>query len=180
MSPRTRLVGVLAMVVLGACTSPTTTTTTSPDPTGTSTAAGPGGCGEVEYPTVQLSSHLVGDAEPPGPFSSVPPTSGWHTTTVPAAGLATEPVRDAAIVSALENGIVVLAIAPDTFDAVAPDVLDELVAQFPDRLLVTAYPTPMATPVALLTWGRLQRCDAVDPSAVTTFVLTERVAPEDH
>ncbi len=180
MSPRTRLVGVVAVVALGACTSPTTTATPDPSVASTASSVGPGGCGSVERPTVQLSSHLIGDAEPPGPFSSTPPTSGWHTTAVPDAGLAAEPVPDAAIVSALENGIVVLALAPDMYEAVDPDVLDDLVAQFPDRLLVTSYATPMATPVALLTWGRLQRCDVVEPSAVTTFVLTQRVTPDDH
>lgn len=184
MIARTCLVGAVVVVALGACTSQTATSTPAPTPTGTSSttaaSSGPGGCAAVEYPTVQLSSHMVGDAEPPGPFSSVPPTSGWHTTSVLAAGLAAQPLRDAEIVSALENGIVVLAIASDIDDPADPDVLDDLVAQFPDRLLVTTYDTPMQTAVALLTWGRLQRCDTVDPGAVTTFVLTERVAPDEH
>ena len=29
---------------------------------------------------MQFGSHLIGDAEPPVPYSSTPPTSGWHAS----------------------------------------------------------------------------------------------------
>lgn len=185
MTVRTRCALAAVAVTLTACTG--TTGAPPDDEAGTSTTSATsnvtsstGGCGAVEHPTVQLSSHLIGDAEPPGPFSSVPPTSGWHTAAVPAPGVVAEPLQDAEIVSALENGIVVLAVASDTLAALDEGVVEDLVAPFPDRLLVTAYPTEMPTAVALLTWGRLQRCDAVDAAAVTRFVLAERVTTESR
>lgn len=172
---RPRAVGISAALLAGMLTACVGGSAGTPSPAPT----GDGTCGPVERPPLQVSSHLVGDAEPPGPFSSVPATSGWHATTSPESGLHDTPLRDAEIVSALESGMVVLAVTPD---ALASDdsTVGTLVAQFPDRLLVTPYETAMETPVALLSWGVLQRCDAVDPSATTTFVLTERVAADGH
>lgn len=177
MTLRTAAAGlaVLLACTTAACTDPGGATA-APSAT---TAAADGACRPVERPPLQVSSHLVGDAEPPGDFSSVPPTSGWHTSRVPEPGRHDEPLRDAEIVSALENGIVVLAVAPGT-PAAEDDAVATLLEQFPDRLLVTTYATDMPTPVALLSWGVLQRCDRVDPAATTSFVLTERVVADSH
>lgn len=133
------------------------------------------GCGPVEHPPLQVSTHLVGDAEPPSPYTSVPPTSGWHTAEPPAPGVATEPLRDPEIVSALESGIVVLAVSPDLVD---DTTVTDVAAQFPDRVLVVPYDTEMPTPVALLSWGTVQRCPEVDRTTVTTFVLEHRTSVE--
>ncbi len=134
------------------------------------------GCGPVDHPTVQVATHLVGDAEPPTAYTSVPPTSGWHTAQVPRTGVTTEPLRDPEIVAALESGIVVLAVTPDLVDETA---VGDLASQFPDRLLVVPYPTDMPTDVALLTWGAVQRCDVIDRATVTSFVLEQRTSA-DH
>lgn len=160
-------------LVLGACT--------AGEPGGATTEAAssaPVGCGEVERPPVQVSSHLIGDAEPPAPYSSVPPTSGWHSAEAPEPGFAPEPLSDPQVVSALEAGLVVVAVGPGR-DLDDP-VLEDLADQFRDRMLVTAYEPEMPTDVALLTWGALQRCDTIDPAAITPFVLQERVAPQEH
>lgn len=168
-------VAVAVMASLVACTSASDPSTV----TGSSVTSS--ACQPVEAQVVQAASaHLIGDAEPPAPFTSVPATSGWHTTAVPPPGRSAEPLRDAAIVSALEQGIVVLAVAPGELATTDPGLLDDLVAQFPQRLLVTPYPRAMPTPIALLTWGRLQRCTTVDPAVVTAFVLTERTLPDAH
>lgn len=134
------------------------------------------GCGPIEHPPVQVAGHLIGDADPPGDYTSTPPTSGWHSTRVPAAGEVHDDLTDPEIVAALEVGTVVVAMAPD----VDPAGVDDLVHQFPDRLLATSYTTPMPTPVTLLTWGGLVRCDELTATDVTTFVLTERVSPGGH
>lgn len=179
MTRRSTALSVAAVLTLAACTGGATTSSGPAD--GSAVAADvPAGCEPVEHPALQVGQHLIGDAEPPGTYSSTPPTSGWHTTSVPDPGRAATDLRDPEIVSALENGIVVAAVAPDVLDDTDEDVLDALVAQFPDRLLVTPYEADVPASVALLTWGGLQRCDRLDPAAVTSFVLAERVAPQDH
>ena len=168
------LATVLVVGALAACTS-------SPDsgPTAGQTMSAvtdpETGCGPVEHPGLQVATHLVGDAEPPSPYTSVPPTSGWHAPEAPRPGLHDAPLRDPEIVAALESGIVVLAVEPDLLDST---VVSDLVAQFPDRLLAVGYTEEMPTPVALLTWGALQRCPEVDRATATSFVLDQRTSAE--
>lgn len=169
-------IAVGLVVALPGCSTPTEPATPATATAGAAAAT----CDPIETPPLQLSSHLIGDAEPPSPYSSVPPTSGWHTSSVPMPGRATTGLRDAEIVSALENGIVVAAVDPAALDQADPSVVADLLAQFPDRLIVAPYEPAMASEVALLTWGRLQRCTELDPAAVTSFVLVERVSPDQH
>ncbi len=176
MSTRRALAGlvVAAVSVVGCGGEPSATTTPTSDRVGVVDSET--GCGPVEHPPIQVASHLVGDADPPSPYTSTPPTSGWHAPEAPGPGQLDEPLRDAEVVAALESGIVVLALSPgaDVDDMMVGD----LVAQFPDRLLVVPYPTAMPTAVALLTWGGLQRCDVLDRATVTSFVLDQRVAAQ--
>lgn len=133
-------------------------------------------CDPIEHPPVQLGGHLIGEAAPPADYSSIPPSSGWHSTDVPVAGKVHDGLTDPEIVAAIEVGTVVVAVAP----AVDATAAADLVAQFPDRLLVTTYEPSMPTPVALVTWGSVVRCATLTTTDVTTFVLTERVSPEAH
>lgn len=174
---RTRAASLALCVglVVGACGG---ARSSAPDPVATPMSAS---CGPVEHPPEQPSGHLVGDAEPPTAYTSVPPTSGWHTTAVPEPGVVHDGLRDPDLVAALEAGHVVLAVAPDVAaDAAASDRIDEARAQFADRLVVTVFAEPMPSPVALLTWGGLVRCDDVTLGDVTTFVLTERRTAQEH
>lgn len=172
----TAIRGAVLAVLLGAALAGCGSlgVTPSPGPVPTAAATLPG-CGPIEHPPLQVSQHLVGDADPPSNYSSVPPSSGWHTTSPPDAGQVVDRLDDPDIVAVLEAGTVVLAVDPIlTGDDEVMATVVALVDQFPDRLLATPYPD-MATPVALLTWGRIVRCDTVDPAAVTAFVLTQRL-----
>lgn len=179
MSRRVAALSVGVVLLLAACTGDTGSTA-DPGDESPATAAVPTGCEPVEHPPLQVGQHLIGDTEPPGTYSSIPPTSGWHTTSVPEPGRAATDLRDAEIVSALENGIVVAAVDPGVLADTDEAVVDAMVDQFPDRLLVTPYEADIPTSVALLTWGAMQRCEQLDPAAVTAFVLAERVTPEEH
>lgn len=168
------IAAVLAAVALTACDdSSDTTAVGDPMPIAVDSETG---CGPIEHPSLQVASHLVGDAEPPSPYSSVPPTSGWHSPRTPEPGRADETLRDPEIVAALESGLVVVALSPDVED-LDRTLVGDLVHQFRDRLLATTYTADMPSDVALLGWGTLQRCDMVDPAAVTSFVLEQRVDP---
>ncbi len=177
--PPATLAAMATAVLLGACTSTPTGTSTPPSTdsaTTVTTSNWSANCPLLEHPAIQLGGHLVGDNPPPQAYSSVPPTSGWHARTVPEPGIEHVDLDDPAIAAALEAGIVVVATAPD----VDTTDLDAVLAQFPDRLLATTYTADMPSPVALLTWGTVARCDTVAATDITTFVLTERVIPEGH
>lgn len=142
-------------------------------------------CDAVETPPVQGGSHLIGDNEPPVPYNSTPPTSGWHSAGgfpigVRGPGEAlTEPQQ----VSALEVGAVVVTYGGLPLEEV--NRLEEMVSRdFPGRVVTTPYDRLAEGEVAFTAWGALQRCDALDLDALDAFVATyadpEPAAPGEH
>lgn len=130
------------------------------------------GCAAEEHPPLQAGSHLIGDTDPPVPYSSVPPTSGWHASGAPTPGVHDEPLSDPQIVSLLEQGQVVAVYDPEALDEDAVARLEELATTgHGGRLSVTPANTAMPAPLTLTAWGVLQRCEVVSAEAVTTFVL---------
>lgn len=140
------------------------------------------GCAPEERPPLQAGSHLIGDTDPPVPYSSVPPTSGWHASGAPSPGVHEEPLRDPEIVALLERGQVVAVYDPDALDDDAIARLEELATTAHDgRLNVTPANTEVPAPLTLTAWGVLQRCKGVSAEAVTTFVLAHHGRTEaDH
>jgi hypothetical protein len=138
-------------------------------------------CGPVENPPQQAGSHLIGDTEPPIPYSSVPPTSGWHTSGALEVRIHSieDPLSEAAQVSVLEaDGVVIT-----YHDLPAEDVatLEDLVREHYDgQVALTPYDRLEPGQVALTAWGTLQTCQGLDLAAVETFVDThvaEDVSP---
>jgi hypothetical protein len=127
-------------------------------------------CGEEEQPPPQAGSHLIGDAEPPVPYSSTPPTSGWHSSGALEVTVHDEsdPLSEPEQVSVLEaDGVVV------TYrDLAEEDVaaLEELVrTDYDGRVAVTPYEALEPGQVALTAWGVLLRCEGLDLDAVRRF-----------
>ena len=155
-----RLTGLLVIGLLAGCT------TGEPD-TGTPTATAR--CDEPELPPLQYGSHLLGDAEPPVPYSSSPPTSGWHASgAIPiAVGALTDPQQ----VSVLESGAVVISHGP--LPAGDRTTLEDLATgAYDGRIALTPYDDLQQDEVVLAGWGVLQRCDGLDVDAIETFVAT--------
>lgn len=128
-------------------------------------------CEAVETPDLQGGDHLIGDREPPVPYSSTPPTSGWHSSGAfdiqiqPADDPLTEPEQ----VSALEAGAVVVTyngMDDGDYAALERQVTDRYVG----RVAVTPYDKLAEGEIALSAWGVLQRCDGLDLDAVDAFV----------
>jgi hypothetical protein len=133
-------------------------------------------CGPVERPPLQTGSHLLGDREPPVPYSSRPPTSGWHASghlAVDVRGGA-RPLSEPEQVSVLEGGGVVVSHRGLRADDVAR-LRDHVRSQYAGRVAVTPYDGIPAATVAFTAWGRVQRCDGVDLVALDRFV--ERFGP---
>lgn len=126
-------------------------------------------CETVEFPELQAGLHLVGDRPPPVPYSSLPPTSGWHTRTAAGPGVAKKPLSEPVQVGLLESGLVMLTHGPGLASTERAQ-LQELVTEFPETLAVSEYDVLGDGEVALASWGALQRCTELDADAVRRFV----------
>lgn len=128
------------------------------------------GCGSVERVAEQSGGHLIGDADPPQPYRTVPPTSGWHAAGAPRYGVHDEadPLREPEHVSVLESGGVV--VSHRGLDAGPRAALEALAAEHDGVLAVTPYDRLDPGQVAVTAWGVIARCDGVDVEAVRAFV----------
>jgi hypothetical protein len=134
-------------------------------------AVASGQCEPVDILAVQGGEHLIGDQDPPVPYNSVPPTSGWHASGAFEIRVFDDPLPEPLQVSVLEVGGAVATYR----DLAAEDqrALEELAAgELAGRLAVTPYDKLEPGEVALTAWGTLQRCNALDLQAVRAFVDT--------
>ncbi len=160
MSPRRAVPLILALALLAGC---------AEDPVG-ATPVATERCGDLEQPQLQFGSHLIGDAEPPVPYSSIPPTSGWHRSGLPPEGVFDTPLAEPGQVATLEAGGVVI-----THHDLPADDLAALEAHLTetdvlDRVVLTPYDAIDPGTVALTSWGALQRCDGLDLAAVDAYI----------
>jgi hypothetical protein len=130
-------------------------------------------CDAVQNPPLQAGEHLIGRRPPPVPYSSTPPTSGWHASgAFEIAIVAPErPLAEPQQVSVLEAGGVVV-----TYNALPGADRRQLERhvreRYDGRVAVTAYDPLPSGHVAFTAWGALQRCDAVDLAALDAFAST--------
>lgn len=176
-SPLVALLTALATgILLAGCADgagePTSDVSPTPGGSPTAVAGATEACGPTVEPPLQDGSHLIGDSEPPVPYSSTPATSGWHASGNPRTGVipADDPLTDPELVLTIEVGHVVAAYDPDRLAEDAVGELERLATgTYPDRLTVTPYEGADA-PLTLVAWGVLRPCDELDPAAVDAFV----------
>lgn len=142
-----------------------------PEGTGATAPAPDQGCGPVERPPLQAGSHLIGDAEPPVPYSSTPPTSGWHASGALEVTIHgdDDPLHEAEQVSILEAGGAVV-----TYRDLPPEDVEALAAlvggDYAGRVALTPYAALEPGQIAMTAWGVLQRCAESDVAFVRTFL----------
>ncbi|HEX2026615.1 MAG TPA: DUF3105 domain-containing protein [Nitriliruptorales bacterium] len=129
-------------------------------------------CGEVEHPPLQGGGHLIGDAPPPGPYSSTPGTSGWHAGGAPRTGVfgGSDALSEPELVLALESGQVVAAYAPTLPDDQVAELERLATDRFAGILTVTPFEGDMGAPLVLNAWATRQPCQRVDAGTVATFI----------
>lgn len=129
-------------------------------------------CGPAETPEIQGGEHLIGNRKPPVPYSSIPPTSGWHSSGAfdIAVRRPADPLTEPEQVSVLEVGGVVV-----TYNRISkPDrrSLEQRVSQrYGGRVAVTPYEKLGSGEIAFSGWGVLQRCNGLDLEALHEFVV---------
>ncbi len=136
-----------------------------------SDAEGRGACERVEQPPLQAGQHLIGDQGTPAPYSSSPPTSGWHASGAFELGVQDpdDPLPEPKQVSVLEAGGVVVTYH-DLPDEDRKDLEEHARADHDGRVAVTAYDQLDPGHVAFSAWGAVQHCEGLDLSALDAFV----------
>ncbi len=149
---------------------PEATARTTAPASSTRSASG-AACDGTERPRLQAGSHLIRGGDPPVPYSSRPPTSGWHASGRIAVDVrnADDPLTEPEQVSVLEAGGVV--VAHGTLRAEQAAALAEHVAErHAGRVAVTPYAPLAEGEVAFAGWGVVQRCARLDLAALDRFV----------
>lgn len=142
-------------------------------------------CTPIEQPPAQSGSHLIGDQDPPVPYNSVPPTSGWHASGAFAIDVhpPEEPLSEARQVSVLEAGGVVVTYR-DIGDGARTRLEAHVREHHDSRVAVTSYAALDPGQVAFTAWGTLQRCDGLDLAALDAFTAAyadkEPATPGSH
>jgi hypothetical protein len=135
-------------------------------------------CGPEQHPALQSGGHLLPGEDAPVPYSSTPPTSGWHASRHPDRGVHEAPLSEPEQVSVLEDGGVVLAWT--ALPAAERERLEEFAAQHAETVASTPYDELGAGQVAMTAWGVLRVCDGVDLAMIETFVAEHAGAGAPH
>jgi hypothetical protein len=145
---------------------------------------------EIEIPANYVDH--IEDGTDPGPFPSNPPAGGRHYASEFEAGFYDEtsqetqyPFPEGYIGHNLEHGYVVFWYNCDllnesecnTLKSEIQSVMDDF-----DGVKLIAFPWPsLDVPVAMTSWGRLQRFDSFDPQIAVAFIQANRnKAPEPN
>lgn len=119
------------------------------------------------YPQMQ-SPHIGDVTSAHAPYSTDPPTSGPHVTTVPAWGVHDEPIAKELQVHGLEDAGVVINYKPD-LDKATVDRLKALVGAYDKEVLLSPYPN-LSNPIVLTAWTRMDRLDTFDEARIQKFI----------
>lgn len=118
-------------------------------------------------------SHDASDPYPhPFPYSTNPPTSGPHNPSPLPWGIDDTPQDDESLVHNLEHGGVIVSYQPSLAPALVAR-LRALVALYPADVILTPRPAN-DVPIALTSWGRLQKFTDYDEPAIQSFIDRNR------
>ena len=155
----------MAAALLASACNPSMQTQANPS------AGGSDACQPVETVPVQSGDHLIGDRPPPVPYSSSPPTSGWHISGAFEITIQppNEPLSEPLQVSILEAGGAVV-----SYNALPDEDIGRLTdlvrRSYVGRAALTPYDKIPEGHVALTGFGVLQRCSSVDLEIVDNFL----------
>ncbi|MBI5029870.1 MAG: DUF3105 domain-containing protein [Chloroflexi bacterium] len=163
------VVGVLLVVGIGLALA--NTTLAAPAPTAV-TVASQGQCAAVQDFPSQGATHIApGEAHPP--YSSNPPTSGWHWANPQEWGIYTTPQVQEQLVHNLEHGGII--IQYNNLPAADVERLTTLVQHDRIHMILAPYPDlPSGSNVAITAWTHLLLCNGVSEDAIKRFTTAFR------
>ena len=102
-----------------------------------------------------------------------PPVGGPHFAVPQDRGIYEAPVPDGNMIHSLEHGMVWISYRPDRLDAQAVERLRDIAKDCEADVILSPRPEN-EMPVALASWGRLQRLDGADQTQIEQFIKTNR------
>jgi hypothetical protein len=136
------------------------------------TTTGPSVCGPVQAFPSQGNDHIQPDQSHP-PYSTNPPTSGWHWANPQEWGIYTTPQVQEQLVHNLEHGGIVVQYRDLSSEEIK--TLTALVIHDRYHRLLAPYPgLPEGTKVALTAWAHLQNCNGINEEALRAFTEAYR------
>ncbi len=134
-------------------------------------SAGSVTCSAVQtFPTLSRDHIEPNQSHPP--YSSNPPTSGWHWANPQDWGIYTTPQVQEQLVHNLEHGGIILQY--NNLSAGEVKQLTDLVNRDNHHMIFAPYPGLTDAKVALTAWDHLQTCTGVDETAIRAFVNSYR------
>lgn len=125
----------------------------------------------VEVP-IAAASHTANPADLIIPEGQ-PPAGGPHFPTPQQAGAFPEPIQDGNVIHSLEHGMIWISYNKDK--ASAADIAKLTSIQKAHSRDVVLSPRPEnSMAIAVVSWGRLLRLDAIDEKAINDFIDTNR------
>ena len=106
---------------------------------------------------------------PPGQ----PPVGGPMFNATQREGVYEAAVPDGSVIHSLEHGMVWISYRADMIDTGAIDQLREIAKKYDNDVILSPRPEN-EMPIALASWGRLQRLDSVDGQQIERFINTNR------
>lgn len=131
-------------------------------------AVSPAGmCSAIQsFPTLSRDHISPGESHPP--YSSNPPTSGWHWDNPQDWGIYTTPQVQEQLVHNLEHGGII--VQYNGLSSAEVQTLTQIVQSDSHHIILAPYPgLPSDVRVALTAWDHLQTCTGVDANAVRAF-----------
>ncbi len=125
----------------------------------------------VEVP-LAAASHTTNPADLIIPEGQ-PPVGGPHFPTPQAAGAYPDPLQDGNAIHSLEHGMIWISYNKDKLGAADVAKLTSIQRAHSRDVLLSPRPEN-STPIAVGSWGRLLRLDAVDEKAINDFIDTNR------
>jgi hypothetical protein len=128
--------------------------------------------GQAVQPMAQRN-HLQSASEGHAPYSTSPPTSGPHTSSVPAFRIYDEPLANEEAVHGLEDGGVIINYRPGLDEATVTKLKDIATAYIntpgKNHIIMTPYPD-LSNAIVLTTWGRWDKMDTLDEARIRNFI----------
>jgi hypothetical protein len=124
-------------------------------------------CGDIQtFPTLSRDHIAPNQSHPP--YSSNPPTSGWHWANPQDWGIYTTPQVQEQLVHNLEHGGIV--VQYNNLSSTDTQHLTDLVQRDSYHMVLAPYPgLPDGVRVALTAWDHLQTCAGVDDNTIQGF-----------